>query len=59
MSLDQMQLLLLCEESVQNVEVRNYTVENAQIEQGTTVAGTTAKNFEGQRRCLFSSEVVQ
>lgn len=53
LSLDQMQLLLLCEESVQNVEVRNYTVENAQIEQGTTVAGTTAKNLKDRDGASF------
>lgn len=56
MSLDQMQLLLLCEESVQNVEVRNYTVENAQIEQGTTVAGTTAKNLKDRDGASFQVE---
>lgn len=53
LSLDQMQLLLLCEESVQNVEVRNYTVENAQIEQGTTAAGTTAKNLKDRDGASF------
>ena len=56
LSLDQMQLLLLCEESVQNVEVRNYTVENAQIEQGTTVAGTTAKNLKDRDGASFQVE---
>lgn len=46
-------MLLLCEESVQNVEVRNYTVENAQIEQGTTAAGTTAKNLKDRDGASF------
>ena len=50
------ELLLLCEESVQNVEVRNYTVENAQIEQGTTVAGTTAKNLKDRDGASFQVE---
>lgn len=56
LSLDQMQLLLLCEESVQNVEVRSYTVENAQVEQGTTVAGTTSKSLKDRDGASFQVE---